>query len=88
MTLVYWGRHGVPQQTCPDGMSLKTLLRAPITALTPILTPGPTKQSVAIHAPLPTVMTCCFQSKGWLVDVVDYQYTSNFSVKLRSVRRC
>lgn len=55
---------GFPQQTCPEGMSLKTLLRTPITALAPIFTPNPMKQSAAIHAPLPMVILAVFNPKA------------------------
>ena len=45
------GRQGVPRQICPGGIDRNTVLRVPITALAPIRTSGPMKQSVATHAP-------------------------------------
>ena len=50
VSLFLTGTQGCPMQTIPAGISLKTELRAPITAPSPIVTPGATKTSAASQA--------------------------------------
>jgi hypothetical protein len=50
------GLHGLPAHTIPGGISLTTTDLAPITAFGPMVTPGATNASAAIHAPRPTTM--------------------------------
>ncbi|CAG9204850.1 hypothetical protein BVI2075_350025 [Burkholderia vietnamiensis] len=44
------GRQGLPTQTIPSGKSENTELRAPTNAPRPMVTPGATNTSAAIHA--------------------------------------
>lgn len=44
------GLQGYPTQTMAAGMFVSTVLRAPITAPRPMVTPGEMKQSFASHA--------------------------------------
>ena len=64
-SMVFMGLQGFPTATHPAGMSSVTTLPAPITALSPIVTPGSTQTFPPIHTLLPIFMGFAY-SRFWL----------------------